>query len=722
VDRVELAGPPVLAVVQYARAAHGVTEWCRLHPIFIATGGRWEPISPAHAREEFPWEGSIYWHRPDDVREGSVWVVQYTENLHLAGKNKKKDKYVVEAATPAPVFVTAGAFPDDLALRRGIADGSCSFSAAGSGPVFLHIPSSGSNWVGPLAIDPTRSENGHYHTAASAAQAFVEIVEVPKEALQRLSYENKELVTLLPERSIEPSVGWFNVQADDQLLDGVLKRIRKLNRQAADSLKVTQAVYGKYIEALHQAELVGTQEQYETARERALSLLIQQASLRSAQTAAIAETLLSWPSVTAEVERAVSVRVQQAAGQIRQDAEAREATALSSAQAAETRLDEVRQRTSTETAALETQLAQLRSQAGELPTKLLESLRNATQRFSADPSSFIADALFKQVIANAVGGNSERPTNATAVKLRLRSASIQADTLRDVVVSARLSANSHQSDREAIIVAAAFALAGKSSLILVGPAAEESAIALSKCLAGGNILHFSVPATVYGVADVLDLCPLDPASLEPVDVRLADVLRGDGPRPVLAVLSGIDRAPLEVSLADIALRRSNAPVVRPDGSERSDPPGLFGGSLSTMLPGPSTFRIPRSLRSHVAVVYMGWNNEAGAGSEGEPPRTAASMSIVQPDPISSLPPEVAKAINEAGVSASAACREIDWICAAVGNEARGLRWWCLSRLSGLLSESELKRLVDGLGGRRDDVQIPGLDVMIHAVSDTTQAE
>ena len=672
-----------IAVVDYLRNEKGPIEWCRLRPVYFANEGKWEAISPQTARTRFPTEGKIFWWRTKPTRKGSAWIVQCELNT-MADANEKPDRFIVNDGYPLPIFVRRGSPADDVALRRLISSGSLAFAAAFPGPVYVKVPSSTSQWVGPLNIDLEQGKDGRFHINRLASEGFIDVHEIPDSALQVIDLIGKEIMVLAPKRELGTGTNVFNIQSDEQLLDGVLKRIRKLDPNVADSLGVTKSVFGKYIDALQGADLIGDQVHLEDARAHALGRLISQAEEGFTNGKYIADALAELPSVVARTEAAISGAVDREAQRIHREATARESEVLGRAAALESEVARLEEEKSTISATIKdmsAQVKELQNALATLPLQLETALREAASAFKQNPAQSLSSAIFSRVLAGA----GERPESARptvrAAMTPLAKAQMEYSTPGELAAVCGLQSNHFGLSQETMLVAATLLLIGRP-VLLYGPAVEAMLNALANSVYGGNSLRFPVPSSVFGLADMLSLEAIDQSTLRPTGIYLGDALRDDPIGDRLTVLSGVDRGPLEVTLGDLV------------GQYRSEGNGGKSGRniIATMMPGPSTFRVPLSIRPHIAIVHCEWSTSQSASHHPIPtsrPRKSFEFGNLK----DSVDANLLAFSAQHGIPVSAAAAEISSLGRAIGDSNRGLALWLLARLTGLVQHSTLLTLI-----------------------------
>ena len=672
-----------IAIVEYARKERGFEEWCRLRPAYVADGDRWKPVPTDSIKEQFPREGRLYWFHPKPVSIGSIWLVTYAAST-LEDADQKPDRFVVEEGYPLPLLVRRGTPTDDVALRRSIEGATISFPSPLPCPIYIKVPSAESHWVGPITVNAERSEDGRYHIKRAPAEGFMDVHEVANSGLQIIEFGRQEVMTLAPKRLVGESVGAFNIQSDDALLDSALKRIRKLNPQVADGLQVTKAVYASYVDALSAADLVGKQAQYEGERTRALGLLIGQMEDLSLDASSVAEALLSLPMVEARISEAIALKTQEVSDKIRLEAQSAQKQAIESAKKAENQLIILSEQTElarTEAASLQTRVEALRTESRTIPLRLEQAMKEAARSFQDDPGTFLGQSIIAHQLAQYMFSPDVAHRNHR-IPDYLKPA-IEFNNIRDMATCCSLHAKEQSVDHEMAISAAAMLMHG-CTLVLFGAASEAMVAVIGKCLAGGNMLRFPVPSNVFSLADLRQLEAVDSITLEPLGLTFGEAILDPDDSKFLCILTGIDRAPLEVTLADFLM-----PPLASNVDKRKRP-----RIVTTMRPGPSTFRIPHTLRAHLGLVPCKFTYVANA-LDGEPaPTFAPALGWTVDAPRQDLSPDIHRLVTEVGIASSTAGSEIDWISAGLDDSRRGLAAWMTIRLAGLVKSATLVQLIE----------------------------
>ena len=379
-----------IVVCDYVKIDGAVTEFARLRPVFVANATAWEPVPRSKLRERFPAAGTVYWPHPKPVKKGSAWIVTLSPST-VPVTSDRQDRFIVDEGHQLPLFVRRGTPADEVTLRRSIADSSLPFRESYPGPVYIRVPSMPNRWVGPFVVDSKAQGNDRFHIIFSSKEGFADVYEIPDAFLQPIDPLGHDAMTLAPGRTIGAPVDVFNVQSDESLLDGSLKSLRKIDTTVAQGLEVTKSIYQKYVDALEHAGLVGQTAISARARTRALGSLFVQVERDFADTSAIAEALLSWPTVASRLDAAVERKTAEVAEEIRRSAESRESAARLAASLAETdyaAATERKEHLDGQVRTLTTQVQTLKKELNGFETRLTESIQEAGDRLPAIPRNF----------------------------------------------------------------------------------------------------------------------------------------------------------------------------------------------------------------------------------------------------------------------------------------------------------------------------------------------
>jgi hypothetical protein len=675
-----------IVICDFVKIEGAVTEFARLRPVFVANPTAWESMPRSKLRERFPAAGTVYWPHPKSVKKGSAWIVSLSPS-NSSVTSDRQDRFVVDEGYQLPLFVRRGISGDEVTLRRSIADSSLAFRVSYPGPVYIRVPSMPNRWVGPFVVDSKPQENGSFHITFNSTEGFADVYELPEAFLQPIDLFGQDAMTLAPGRMIGAPVDAFNVQSDESLLDGSLKSLRKFGTTVVQGLEVTKSIYQKYVDALEQAALLGQSAIFARARTRALEKLFAQVGQDFADTSAIAEALLSWPTVASRLDAAVAKKTDEVAEDIRRSAESRESAARSAAKQAEAdhAAAKVRnQRLDGQARALNTQVQTLKKELNGIESRLAESIREAGRSIAQDPAQFLGTSILSRAILNAAARfDADDPLDTPPEQATPQ---LHISTPKQLAMTCRLHAEAAGLDANAVLLAAAM-LASGCRVVLMGRAASTMSRVLADTLAGGNRLGFPVPASVFGSTDLARLNAVDQQTLNPIGIRFAEAMsRWVELGSPLLELSGADRAPLEVVLGDLTTaRQEDASQARPR-------------IVATLYRGPATFAMSADLRAQWAVVHCGWTPTSEPTESTRPPTSLASPTIDEVVVSRTLPEAVMQVCCEVGIAPRRAAHEIGMLVAIHEEEPMALGHWMSARLSGLIDSTRLSALIDTICG------------------------
>jgi hypothetical protein len=677
-----------IVVCDYVKMDGAVTEFARLRPIFVAKATAWESVPASKLRERFPAAGTVYWSHPKSVKKGSAWIVSLSPST-VPVTSDRQDRFKVDEGHQLPLFVRRGTPADEVTLRRSIADSSLAFREFYPGLVYIRVPSMPSRWVGPFVVDSKAQGNARFHITFSSTEGFADVYEIPDAFLQPIGPLGHDAMTLAPGRTIGAPVDAFNVQSDESLLDSSLKSLRKIDTTVARGLELTKSIYQKYVDALEHAGLVGQTAISARARTRALESLFSQVEQDFVDTSAIAEALLSWPTVASRLDAAVEKKTTEVAEDIRRSAESRESAARLAATHAETEhaaATERKKRLDSQVRALTTQVQTLKKELNGFEGRLDESIREAGRSITRDPAQFLGPSILGRAILNATARiDTDHPFDTP---LPAQAApQLQLSTPKQLAKICRLHAEATGIDTNAVLLAGAM-LASGCRVVLMGSAASRMSRVLADALAGGNRFSFPVPASVFGATDIARLAAVDPRTLNPMGIRFAEVLSrwGELGCPLLE-LCGADRAPLEVVLGDLT-------SASPTGDASFPRPHI----VATLFRGPATFAMSANLRAQLAVVHCSWTSTPEPAEPTQAPTSLAAPNIDEVANPPSLPYAVMQICGEAGLAPRRAAHEIAMLVAMLEDESMALGQWMSARLNGLIDSTRLSALIDSVCG------------------------
>ena len=251
----------ILGVIEYARESEDNRPgWCRFRPVYKSEGRAWAKFEDDTREADFPPHGLVYWYAsPREAVANSVWVVDAKSRQSavapMATDGKARDQFEVDQHSRPHLLIEFGELFDRTDIRRRCATGAFSFPVPPPAPFLVCLPGTQDEWVGP--IDPLFEKNsdGLYVGKQESSSGFFDVYHVARDDLQKVRLNEAEFWTLRPQSALGDKSGKFSAQSDEALLSSVLKRIRKLDSNAAEALSITNNVFSQYVQTLDKAGL-----------------------------------------------------------------------------------------------------------------------------------------------------------------------------------------------------------------------------------------------------------------------------------------------------------------------------------------------------------------------------------------------------------------------------------------------------------------------------------
>ncbi len=694
----------VIGIVEYAHAPQGGRlEWCRVRPLLVASDREWEPI--ADRRDKYPSEGLVYWYAPSDsAGENTAWRLRLSEQFP-----HKKDWYIVDQSQRLMAFVELRDNPDATDLRRLCSSGSFTFTLPPPCPFFVKVPGSDDRWVGPMEPAFEAESSNRFKGSHEVPSGFLGIHAIPDQDLVDVRLERGAWRVLRPGRTVGGSVGLFNAQTDEQLLSAVLKRLRKLDNEAANALDVTQAAYQGYVRALDSADLTGEEASREEAREQALRLLMNRVQANFGARMEIADALVCLPQVrdrlSAAIDREVDRREEEIKAQVGERASTVQAelnSAESDKAALEARCTELR----AEQAALERQLSDLERELQERSDSVGHELEVVAQRVLSKPVQELADHVLVRAL---LGSGEQEGASLLPDDVHKLAPAEPIEDLASLRGAMRVIARLYGVPDDVTLSCISSLLAG-IPVLAAGGSSRICCEAVAQVLSGPVARLVEVPTHVFGVDDMLNLVSTTISRAGGRDAELGTALQTAEPVDSLMslVLVGVNRAPLEITLESLVAGRSSASRSqaipwkrrgRQAGLEsdhvRVDSRLMILGTLST---GPSTFPLTSALRSRVGLV---WTDAPAPEGQGEMPqvflRQSAMSNLLKDCELSQLDLRELVDASQGALHSESLQEEARIFSAIFGDVDRGLAHWLICRFAGLIGTETIRHVALGVG-------------------------
>jgi len=575
----------VLACVEHVHKGNrGFSpEFVRLVPV-ARWSDSWLPVEDA--RKEFPDEGLIYWPRPKGHRfeDGQAWIVEI--ELRETGEDHYWVRAGARATRPWEAVSVPGA-EDIVTLRRTLAADHFPLSPSPVGLALVTHPKVDALWLAPF--DAIRDRRGYEHGFAAGWSRLLHIDPTNFFDIQ-LGGIDRRLFDPASHRA-EPA-GAFVVQSDDQLVAGAARRLRRWDKEAFAALGITQVL----VEA-HAARLARVVDHdtagHDAAHAEALTELLATATLAAGAAQGLAETVALHPAVATDIEARVSAGIAERRAELEVEFEAYRSQLAAASSAA--------------LAAEEARLAKLgeeRALIEQAIATLEAEFRSAVDRRIAAGLPGLADSLVTRVLLQT-DTLAPRARAVDMVPADAPGPAVTPLTSTGAVRAALMARAAHDRVDGVLAVVAAGLLLGRRALMLTGSSAAALGSSVATTLGGPTMLQVAMSPTVFSLSDFLALPVTMAGQAIPLGAALTRAAERD--EPVVLVLHGANRAPLEGALADLV------DMLEPGGSRRfawRDSTGheavarLDGRllAIATLARGPTAFAIPQGLARRIPLL------------------------------------------------------------------------------------------------------------------------
>lgn len=669
----------------------GKKGWCKLKPLHRSVDQDW--VSLTDRERTFPPDGTVYWRDcPPTALKGTGWVFEVEEQGNEL--NPKHNKFKVGPVQPSRLtcFITLGDRDTRTELRRFLAGDPMSVTHSPPGEVAVRIPGDHDRWVGPLDLDFEENAAGRFLATNRVASGFIDVREVPATALQLVELYGASWRVIRPNESLLVSTDQFCCQSDDELIESFLKRLRKFDRKACDALEVTSAVYEDYVAALAHVGLLGPDRLKENDRKEAGKLLLERIAQANTSLHEIVDALLDTSRMQDSLEDATERRIEEAVEERRGEIEAKCAAENERLAEARSKESSVRSRITK----LEDRVRQLASEAEaseQWVTDRAEELRGRLRVIIQDAVEEPARLLVEDSLVAAL--RDHRRVGPSAAPSLTRNGGEPLEDLAELRKALRKAAVHWSADPLVACWALGWILAGRVPA-LVGPIAPSLAASLALSISGERAYGVPVPASVFGIQDLLDLPSVCLGAGNDSGALLGELLEANqredaSSAPLALVLTGVNNAPLEVAATALVrggLGRSAGPATLPwrnNGRITALDVGRNLVVIATMSEGRATFQLPADCRELFGLVDTRVRSfdpdilaQAKSADETSSWLSAQSLLRWQEDlsraPESQLPMEYGL---PASLSPNDAYRELRAIEKAIGDAGNAEIAWCL---------------------------------------------
>ena len=584
----------ILGTVAHVQGKNREPEFCRIQPTHHRVENSWLAIG--NPKRVFPDVGLVFWWNPHTyVRKGNLRRF-YVEEEKVFKKGQRHDWFQVRGgASSVQVEVVSVPDPYDLAaLRQRIAAVGLFAALPLIGRGLVALTNSQTRYVGLFEQNEDQNDAGDdTRLRCDISTGFLRTYEMDQSAFQKIRLDGHERVVLKPDATLSPPSGYFNVQADADLIKALANVLRRDASNSAEARMFQKRIVEQSISLLASAGHGSRDRQRDEARLEAARALASDTKALETEVAEIEKILESLPSVQKLKEG------------LKAELEARLAAEM---------FDE---RTKAQTALAEDQI---KAQAS------LEAVKAQTEEVLEQ-----AKRSVEALMDNAAGALTEyavvRRLFETSPKSRPKASAVEAHVVpplgsldeiwAKIVATARA-----RGDDSFIAGSAAGLMAGSQIVLLTGLRAVSLAITLSHAIGGGGACIAPVAPTMFALGDLLN-APVSPIDRIPcyADV-LGDFLVGamEKSHVSVVVLQGINRAPPEnilLELADEALGSLQDKWLRWRASSGEIRDVSIDGRilfLGTVTDGAATFRFSNDLAIKLPVVLADRQEVMGADS------------------------------------------------------------------------------------------------------------
>lgn len=587
-------------------------RFARVEPLYQSGEGRtWRPFREP-VDQAFPSRGLVFWHdAPATVEKGSHWQFGVVENPSYDG-NEKLEKYQIDQPEPVIEIIDLHSLEEQRVRRLLTEEGLQLDLEPIAADVLIWVDED--HWVGPVRLMETR---GGWTVEATEDLARIQRRRLPPAEASLVDLCGKRIV-LNPRREFGELVGFCNWMTDYQFASGLLRRLRKLDRNAFDGLDVTYAVFDEYLRAMEEAGLIGTDLEVELGRRERLQdlkkMMEENSSLLNEAVSALHEIK--------QFGKELEGRKEEEYKRIREELEQRVESELAGRRAELGRFEQEVEQVRLELERLEGELASKHEELDALSHRFDDALAQRLSRLLEAPEETFADlAIFRKIFApSAVPGSArENPPERVKVLPTTTTTTRITDTGELIGVLGKKLAARGASPFMAPDLHSAF-LTGAVPIV-TGPNAYDALDAYASTVAGARLCWIPISGTTFEPQELLGR--FDPVAkrIIPHPGGLLDILAEarESDQLYLVVLEGLNRAPVESYLlpllesfsdASLGRRARTIPLAPRDALDPADPyhghhrvmwePNVL--LAATPVFGTATLPLPEAIWDHAILI------------------------------------------------------------------------------------------------------------------------
>jgi hypothetical protein len=583
---------PLLCEVEYVNVKDR-GEWARVRPIYRQSPAGWVSIPPDLLIEDFASQGLVFWPRPQVFLERGqiVFVSSLAVNEHF-GEGGKHDLYKVVHGAHALECLVCETFEEERELH-GL------FTNEGLAPRVrplnkrFYVQLTNKSVVGPF---PVTESQGRLRCSQPDLIARIPLIEDAANYFEELDKcDRQKRFFLKPGVSLPASTRVFNLESPETALKGVLRRIREMDSDKADTLNESLKALDGYIKSLGSDGIKDSARQVDLARARRVLFLLDTLKLEAADLTEITEAL----SQRSDVKQRVVQELEEFHSRQRE----RFAEELA---AERDRANDDLQVVRDEFAREKSRLEELKREGERLGADVSLQLQSTVEEILRAPLAKLSEHAVVRGLLQ--GANLSKPKKEFPVGVRIDDCAVSIEGIGDGIkrLSAGLSESGIHPDVGRFLMSS---ILTSSVPVICGARADLVAKKLADTLCGGLMVSVSVNANTFSVVDLFGSYQAGefvPRSLELLNLP---AIAEAAPGPVLVVLEGINRAPVEVFLPSLvnATRGHSG-----SGIDLGFSAGVAGGKsyrwpnnimlVGTAVTGPSVFPIPIEGSSAITLV------------------------------------------------------------------------------------------------------------------------
>ncbi len=500
---------------------------------------------------EFPQRGRIFWHdTPAVVQKASYWQFRITESPSYDGADKAERYQVEDAMHPVEVIDFRG-WEDRDALRRLLTRDGVELGQTPLGrEVLLWVDDE--LWIGPLTLN---NASGLWKIGPSMNLARLPKRRAPGGGAYAVNLDGRRWL-LNPAGDAGEQLGFCNWMGDMEFAKGLLRRLRKLDSQAFDGLRISKAVFDAYLTAMEHAGLIGSDLLQELGRKERIATLAEVIRANEDLLNEAVSALLGSPVVQEELQTWKAAEYGLIRDQIRGAVEEE----LSSQHEELGRLKADVEREQTTLRALQNQIDLKDAELQGIVDSFDDELMQRLDRLREKPEAMFAEvavlrAVFGTPSGRRIDGRDRTPPAPMTPQPVCRPLTDQAEFTR--VLAANLKARSVPP-----LLATELHLAFISGCVplLVGGCAFDALRAYADTIAGGGILWIPVSASLFEPNALLGYLDVPTRRILPHAGGLLDLFAEAAESDLIYVvaLEGLNRAPVESYLLPLLESRWDA--------------------------------------------------------------------------------------------------------------------------------------------------------------------